>query len=140
MGSSRQQKLNEEQRNIYEAEPVNCVNSSEDEEIKKELTSILPNGQDKPEIPQLVRPRFFTNPNGNCNKSVENYSTSDSSEFSAPSGEDWTQVVGLDVTDDSAGRVGVSWDPSHCSQEDGSAGGKSLSSYNLIRNLHLHFT
>ena len=47
VGSSRQQKLNEEQRNIYEAEPVNCVNSSEDEEIKKELTSILPNGPEK---------------------------------------------------------------------------------------------
>ena len=63
--TSRQQKLNEEQRNIYEAERVNCVNSEEEEEIQKELTSILPNGQEKPQFPPLTRPRFLTKPNMN---------------------------------------------------------------------------
>ena len=83
---SPQQKLNEEQRNIYDSEPVNGVNSSEDEEIQKELTSILPNGRDKPELPKLVRPRFVTKPSRHCDQISERIS--DSSDISNVSGDE----------------------------------------------------
>ena len=89
--TSPQQKLNEEQRNIYDSEHVTGVNSSEEEEIQKELTSILPNGRDKPELPQLLRPRFVRKPSRHCDKIPENYRIveriSDSSDISNVSGD-----------------------------------------------------
>ena len=95
--ASTQQKLNEEQRNISDSEHVNGVNSSEDEEIQKELTSILPNGRDKPELPQLLRPRFVTKPNRHCEKISERISDSSVS-GEEPKSEEIKEVSSQPVT------------------------------------------
>ena len=124
--TSPQQKLNEEQRNIYDSEHVNGVNSSEDEEIQKELTSILPNGRDKPELPQLLRPRFVRKPSRHCDKIPESERiserTSDSSDISNLTGDETEKSAEIQ-------EVSSSGSPSrsaHCSEATrGSDRGKS---------------
>ena len=130
--TSPRQKLNEEQRNIYDSEHVNGVNSSEDEEIQKELTSILPNGRDKPELPQLLRPRFVTKPSRHCEKFAETERTreriSDSSDISNVSGDEATKPAGSQevCSSVSEGPEPVCRSP-HCSEETaGSHRGKEL--------------
>ena len=120
-------KTHEEQRNIYDSEHVNGVNSSEDEEIQKELTSILPNGRDKPELPQLLRPRFVRKPSRHCDKIPESERiserTSDSSDISNLTGDETEKSAEIQ-------EVSSSGSPSrsaHCSEATrGSDRGKSL--------------